>query len=227
VKFRYVPMHQKVKFNIESQQVSGWPLEMGRDVRFKTCISGMGMYFPRKLSPIEKPVSTCPRSSQVVNRGRVSKYNNYYQFIMEAEGMKNHDVHIMHAQQTLSPVSYTQGFAMENLQLDLEHIIAMNSLSSSMISSPFQFIINLICSTFSPVIEPGLNSICNFPCQSSLFKTFPPVHLLDTLRIEFTLVVPWRPLRVQGKACREAKLQGLSPKGTGIHSHLRQTFPKT
>jgi hypothetical protein len=27
--------------------VVDWPLEMGRDVRVKTCISGMGMYFPK------------------------------------------------------------------------------------------------------------------------------------------------------------------------------------
>jgi hypothetical protein len=97
--------------------VSGWPLEMGREVRFETCIGGTTMYFPRKLSPVEKPVSTCPKSSQVVNRGHVIKYNNYYQFIMEAEGMKNHDVRIMHDQQALSPVSYTQGFSMETCNL--------------------------------------------------------------------------------------------------------------
>jgi hypothetical protein len=76
--------------------VSGWPLETGRDFRSDTCIRGTGMYFPRKLSLVEKPVSTCPKSSQVVNRGHFSKYNNYYQFIMEAEGMKNHGVRIMH-----------------------------------------------------------------------------------------------------------------------------------
>jgi hypothetical protein len=121
------------------------------------------MSFPRKLSPVEKPVSTCPRSSQVVNRGHVSKYNSYYQFIMEAEGMKNHDIRIMHDQQALSPVSYTRGFSMENLQLDLEHLVAMNSLSSSMISFPVRFVINPGCSTFSPVIEPGLKLYLHFP----------------------------------------------------------------
>jgi hypothetical protein len=77
----------------------------------------------------------CPRLSQVVN-GRISKYSSYYQFIMKAKGMKNHGVRIMHAHQTLSHVSYTQGFSMENLQLDSKHLIAMNSLSSSMIPSP-------------------------------------------------------------------------------------------
>jgi hypothetical protein len=55
---------------------------------------------------------------------------------MEAEVIKNHDVRIMHAQQALSPVSYMWGFYMENLQLDLEHLVAMNLLSSNMISSP-------------------------------------------------------------------------------------------
>jgi hypothetical protein len=92
------------------------------------------MSFLRKLSHVEKPVSKCPGSSQVVNRGHIKKYNSYYQFIIEAEGMKNHGVRIMHDQPTFSYVPYMQGFSMENLQLDLEHLVAMNSLSSSMIS---------------------------------------------------------------------------------------------
>jgi hypothetical protein len=114
-----------------------------------------------------------PRSSQVVNGNHIRKYSNYYQFIMKAEGMKNHGIRIMHAQQTLSPVSYTWGFSMKNLQLDLEHLLTMNSLSFSMISSLVEFIINLRCSTLSPVAKPGSNSVYIFPFQSSLFKVSP------------------------------------------------------
>lgn len=51
---------------------------------------------------------------------------------MEAEGMKNHGVRTMHDQPTLSLVPYTRGFALENMQLDLEHLVAMISLSSNM-----------------------------------------------------------------------------------------------
>jgi hypothetical protein len=29
-----------------SQQVVGWPLETGRDVRVETCVNGTGMLFP-------------------------------------------------------------------------------------------------------------------------------------------------------------------------------------
>jgi hypothetical protein len=116
--------------------VVGWPLETGRDVKVKTCIKGMGMPFPRKSSHVKKTVSMCPKSSQVVNGGRFGKYNSYYQFIMKAEGMKNRSIRIIHAQQVVSPVSYMRRFSMENMQLYLEHLITMNSLSSSIISSP-------------------------------------------------------------------------------------------
>jgi hypothetical protein len=110
----------------------------------------------------------------MVNRGRVGKYNNYYQFIMKAKGMKNHDVHIMHAQQTLSPASYTRGFSMDNLQIDLKHIVAINSLPFNMIFSPGRFVINLICSTCPPVIEPGLNSLRSFPLPIQFVQNLSP-----------------------------------------------------
>jgi hypothetical protein len=46
---------------------------------------------------------------------------------------KSHGVRIMHALQTLSPVFYTWGCAMENMQFDSKHLVAMNSLFSGMI----------------------------------------------------------------------------------------------
>jgi hypothetical protein len=80
----------------------------------KTCVNGMGMSFPEGRVP-SKLVSTCPRSSQLVNGSHVGKCCNYYQFIMKAEGMKNHGVRIMYALKTLSHVLCTQGGVMEDL----------------------------------------------------------------------------------------------------------------
>jgi hypothetical protein len=97
----------------------------------------------------------------------------YYQFIMKSEGMKNYDVRIMHAQQALSHVSYTQGFSMENLQLDSKHLVAMNSLSSNMILSPIQLVINLGCSTFFSSCRTRPELRFQFPFPVHLFKTLP------------------------------------------------------
>jgi hypothetical protein len=39
----------------QSQQVAGWPLESGRDVRIKTCISDKGL-FPKSRVMLEEKV---------------------------------------------------------------------------------------------------------------------------------------------------------------------------
>jgi hypothetical protein len=101
-----------------------------------------GYVFSKESSPVKKYVSTCPRSSQVVNGSRIGKCKNYYEFIMKAEGMKNHDVCIMHALQTLSPVFYTWGCAMENMQFDSKHAVSMNSLFSDTIPPYARLVIN-------------------------------------------------------------------------------------
>jgi hypothetical protein len=92
--------------------------------------------FSKKVESCRETSLYVPRSSQVVNIGHASKYISYYQLIMEAEGMKNHGIRIMHDKLALSPVPYMWGFPMEKLQLDLEHLVAMNSLSSNMIYFP-------------------------------------------------------------------------------------------
>jgi hypothetical protein len=65
---------------------------------------------------------------------------------------------------------------MENMQLDLEHLVAMNSLSSSMIYFPIRFFINPRCSAFSPVIELGLKLYFHFSlpvqCDQNLFPSY-------------------------------------------------------
>jgi hypothetical protein len=99
----------------------------------------------------------------VVNKGHVGKCHSYYQFIMKAEGMENHNVRIIHALQILSPAFHTWGFSMNNLKFDLKHLVAINSLVSSMFSSLGRLVINLKCSACSPVIEPGLSFFRSFP----------------------------------------------------------------
>jgi hypothetical protein len=158
----------------------GWPLEMGKGVRVENCIRGTGMSFPKRSNPVKKPVSTYPWSSQVVNKGRVGKCHSYYQFIMKAEGMKNCSVRIIHAQQTVSPAFHTWGFSMNNLKFDLKHLVAINSLVSSMFSSLGRFVINLRCSTCPPVIEPGLSSFRSFPLPIQLVQNCSPVHSFKT-----------------------------------------------
>ena len=147
------------------KSTNGWlALGNGKGCQNQKLYMWYGHVFFQRVESRQEASCYVPRSSQVVNKGDVGKCHGYYQFIMKAEGMKNCGIRIMHSQQTLSPVSYTRGFAIENLQLDLEHLITMNSLSSNMFSSPVQFFINPRCSPFSPVIEQGLSSICNFPC---------------------------------------------------------------
>jgi hypothetical protein len=141
----------------------GWPLEMGKGFRVENYIRGMGMSFPKRSKPVRKLVLYVPQLSQVVNKGHIGKCNNYYQFIMKAEGMKNHSVHIIHAQQTISPAFHTQRFSMNDLKFDLKHLVAINSLVPNMFSSLVQFVINLKCSACPPVIEPGLRSFHSSP----------------------------------------------------------------
>jgi hypothetical protein len=64
-------------------------LGSGKGCQSRNIREWYGYVVPRK-SVLSKLVSTCPRSSQVVNGGHIDRCCNYYQFIMKAEGMKNH-----------------------------------------------------------------------------------------------------------------------------------------
>jgi hypothetical protein len=121
-----------------------------------------GYVVPRESSHIKKGFSTCPRSSQVVNRIHVSKCSNHYQPIMKAGRMKNHDVCIMYALQPLSLVLYTWGCAMENLQFDLKHLVTMNSVFLGMIPPSIRSVINSRCSTTILFMKSDSCSICKF-----------------------------------------------------------------
>jgi hypothetical protein len=50
---------------------------------------------------------------------------------MKAEGMKNCSLHIIHAQQNISPAFHTWGFSMNNMKADLKHLFTIFSLISS------------------------------------------------------------------------------------------------
>jgi hypothetical protein len=89
---------------------------------------------------------------------------------MKAEGRKNRGVRIMHALRTLSHVFYTWGCAMENLQFDSKHPVAMNLLSSGTISPSSRLVINFRCSTPISVVKPSLHYVCNFPCHFRSIK---------------------------------------------------------
>jgi hypothetical protein len=162
----------------------------------------------------------------VVNKGHVGKCHSYYQFIMKAEGMKNCSVRIIHAQQTVSPAFHTRGFSMNNLKFDLKHLVAINSLISSMFSSLGRFVINLRCSACPPVIEPGLSCFSQFPFANPIGSELLPDAFVQKLCAEYTLVMPWWLLRAQERARGVAELRGLNLKEIGILSHLQTTIPK-
>jgi hypothetical protein len=153
--------------------------------------------FSKESSPVKKPVSTCHRSSQVVNASRIKNYNNYYQFIMKVEGMKNHE-HSYHSFPTslITYIIHARVFSMENLQLYSKHLIAMNSLSSNMIPSSSRLIINLGCSTLISIMKLGTTLYFKFPLPVHFDQNPPPLPPC-IFRIhhtqEYVLVAPWRP----------------------------------
>jgi hypothetical protein len=60
----------------------------------------------------------------------------------EGRRNENHGVRIMHSLQPLSPVPYTKGCVMENLQFDLKHQVAMNSIFFGTFIPSSQSVIN-------------------------------------------------------------------------------------
>jgi hypothetical protein len=88
----------------------------------------------------------------------------------EGRGNKNRGVRIMHALQTLSHVFYTRGCAIENIQFDSKHLVAMNSHFYGMIPPSSRIVINFRCSVPISVVKLGSHSVCNSPCQSRLIK---------------------------------------------------------
>jgi hypothetical protein len=151
-----------------------------------------GYVFSKESSPVKKSISTCPRSSQVVNGSRIGKCNNYYQFIMKAEGMKNHDVHIMHALQTLSPVFYTgmcHGKSAIRFKTSRHHEFTVLQHDSSFCPTRYKF--QMLGTHFSRETRPAL--CLQFPLPVQVDQSSLPVHLSDTPRAEYILVAPWRP----------------------------------
>jgi hypothetical protein len=88
-----------------SQQVVDWPLESGRDVRIKTCVSGKGL-FPKSRVLSEEKVLRAKGRGKLLNRSHVDRCNDHHQLIMKSERMKNHGAHITYTLQLLSVVLY-------------------------------------------------------------------------------------------------------------------------
>ena len=99
----------------------------------------------------------------------------------EAKGMKTCSVRIINAQQTVSPAFHTQGFSMNNPKADLKHLIAINSLISSIFSSLGRFAINLRCSTCSLVVEPGLSGFSQFPFSNQIGSKLIPATFIQNI----------------------------------------------
>jgi hypothetical protein len=88
-----------------SQQVVGWPLESGRDVRVKTCVNGTSL-FPKSRVLSERKFYVPEGRGKLLNRSHIGKCNDHHQLIMKAERMKNHGARITYALQPLSVVLY-------------------------------------------------------------------------------------------------------------------------
>jgi hypothetical protein len=135
-----------------SQQVVGWPLESGRDVRTKTCVRGKGI-FPKSRVLSEERVLCAKGRGKLLNRSRVGRRSDHHQLIMKSERMKNHGTRITYALQLLSVVLYTprsvpiMWMCCENLQLASKPPVTMDSVSPGTIPSLTRPIINSDCST--------------------------------------------------------------------------------
>jgi hypothetical protein len=142
----------------------------GKGCQSRNMCKWYGYFVPRDSGHIKKGVSTCLRSSQVVNRRHVVKCSNHYQPIMKARKMNNHGVRIMYALQSLSPVLYTRGCAMENLQFNSKHLFAMNSVFLGTIPPFAQSVINYRCSTPILFVKSNSFSICKFSRKPRLIE---------------------------------------------------------
>jgi hypothetical protein len=84
--------------------------------------------------------------------------------------MKNHGVRIMYALQPLSPVPYTWGCVMENLQFDLKHLVAMNSVFLGTIPPSTRSVINPRGSAPILFMKSDSCSVCKFSRRPRLIK---------------------------------------------------------
>jgi len=76
-----------------SQKVVGWPLESGRDVKIKTCVSGKGL-LPKSRVLSEDKVLRAKVRGKLLNKIQVNRCNEHHHLIMKSKRMKNHDTHI-------------------------------------------------------------------------------------------------------------------------------------
>jgi hypothetical protein len=142
-----------------SQQVVDWPLESGRDVRTKTCVSGKGI-FPKSRVLSEEKVLRAKSRGKLLNRSHVDRRNDHHQLIMKSERMKNHDAHITYTLQLLSVVLYmprsvpVAWMCCENIWLASKPPVTMDSVSPGTIPS-----------LAHPVINSGFSACILFTSQ--------------------------------------------------------------
>jgi len=136
-----------------SQQVAGWPLESGRDLRIKTCVSGKGI-FSKSQGLWEEEVLHGKGRGKLLNRSHVGKGNDHHQLIMKSERMRNHDALITYTLELLSSVLYTlrsvpiMQMCFENLRHGSKPLVTMNLVSPIMIPSLTRLVINASCSAY-------------------------------------------------------------------------------
>jgi hypothetical protein len=154
-----------------SQQVVSCPLESGRDVRIKTCVSGKGI-FPKSRALSEEKVLRAKGQGKVLNISHVGRCNDHHQLIMKLERMKNHDAHIMYTLQLLSVVLYMPRsvpitrMCCKNIRLASKPPATMDSLSLGTIPS-------LAC----PVINVGYSACILFNNQVYALSVILPSSL--------------------------------------------------
>jgi hypothetical protein len=134
-----------------SQQVVDWPLELGRDVRTKTCVSGKGI-FPKSRVLSEEEVLRAKGRGKLLNRSHIGRCNDHHHLIMNSERMKNHGACITYTLQLLSVVLYMPRSVLvarmccENIRLALKPLVTMDSMSLGMITALTYPVINFSCS---------------------------------------------------------------------------------
>jgi hypothetical protein len=84
--------------------------------------------------------------------------------------MKNRGVRIMYALQPLSPVPYTRGCVMENLQFDSKHLVTMNSVFLGTIPPSARSVINPRCSAPILFVKSDSCSVCKFSRKPRLIE---------------------------------------------------------
>jgi hypothetical protein len=147
--------------------------------------------FSKGSSLVYELIPIFPRLIQVVNESRIGKWKSYYEFMMKAEGRKNHGVRIMHTPRTLLHVFYTAGMCQGKLEVRSktshrhEFIVLWHNLPFFQTRYKLQML--------------GAHSSCetkfvlcfHFPLPFWVDQISPPMYLSDKLHAKYLLVMTW------------------------------------